>query len=92
MINWQKCDCGMRLGLHVMADGRSHTCKKCKRVWMMQNDVPICIVSRQNPFDALGDSLKKTGGPVVHPEHYNACGNKSDDGSVKYEIHPQSAL
>jgi len=33
----------------------------------------------------LSDDTSKVGGPVVHPEHYNACGEKGDDGSVKYE-------
>lgn len=93
MIEQQRCNCGMPLGLHVMANGRSHTCAKCNRVWMMQNSVAICImspgqpsvVSRQNPITALEDRLKETGGPVVHPEHYNACGGKDGDGSVEFE-------
>lgn len=29
--------------------------------------------------------LDDVGGPVVHPTHYNACGEVGDDGSVPFE-------
>lgn len=33
----------------------------------------------------MSDKLDEKGGPVHHPSHYNACGEKDEDGSVKYE-------
>jgi hypothetical protein len=33
----------------------------------------------------MKEDLKKVGGSVVHPEHYNACGEKDTNGSVRFE-------
>jgi len=40
---------------------------------------------RRKLLNGIEGDLKKVGGPVVHPGHYNACGEKGDDGSVEYE-------
>lgn len=36
-------------------------------------------------LNGVKEELGKVGGPVVHPEHYNACGEKGEDGSVAFE-------
>lgn len=36
-------------------------------------------------LNGIEGDLKKVGGPVVHPEHYNACGERDTDGSVRFE-------
>lgn len=33
----------------------------------------------------MSNELREVGGPVVAPEHYNACGEKGKDGTVKFE-------
>jgi len=38
-----------------------------------------------NLLRKLEEDLQAVGGPVVHPEHYNACGEKGEDGSVEFE-------
>ena len=42
-------------------------------------------MSRKLLLNWVKEELGKVGGPVIHPDHYNACGERGEDGSVPFE-------